>query len=153
MRLPGRDSDSGLSRVGVCLLGGLIGLAALFVGITWLALEGGEVATLYTSGASGVVHETRVWVVDSSGSVWVEAATTERPFYRDLLENPTVELERQAHRVPYVAGVVPGAEGHAKIRRLLRAKYGLADVWIGLLQDTSESVAIKLRPVAPRLDR
>jgi hypothetical protein len=37
-------------------------------------------------------------------------------------------------------------EGHAKIRRLLREKYGLADWWVGLFQDTSGSVAIHLRP-------
>jgi hypothetical protein len=41
---------------------------------------------------------------------------------------------------------VPGPEGHARIRDLLRAKYGLADVWINLLVDTSQSVAVRLVP-------
>ena len=40
----------------------------------------------------------------------------------------------------------PGAEGHEKIRGLLRRKYGWADRWVGAIVDTSSSVAIRLDP-------
>ena len=41
---------------------------------------------------------------------------------------------------------VGNPEGHRRIRELLAEKYGWADCWIGLLQDTSESVALRLEP-------
>jgi hypothetical protein len=39
---------------------------------------------------------------------------------------------------------LPNPSGHARIRMLLRRKYGWADAWVGLLQDTSESIAVRL---------
>ncbi len=42
----------------------------------------------------------------------------------------------------------PGAAGHRLIRSLLREKYGWADVWVGLIQDTSQSIAVRLLPEA-----
>ena len=44
---------------------------------------------------------------------------------------------------------VPGDAGHRRIRRLLAEKYGWADTWIGLLTDTSRSVAVRLDPRTP----
>ena len=43
---------------------------------------------------------------------------------------------------------VPGAEAHGHIRKLLRAKYGIADWWVGLLQDTTRSVAVRIAPAS-----
>jgi hypothetical protein len=43
-----------------------------------------------------------------------------------------------------VASVASDPEGHARIRRLLAARYGWADRWIGLLADTSHSRAVRL---------
>ena len=43
---------------------------------------------------------------------------------------------------------VPGPEPHGHLRALLRAKYGLADWWVGLLQDTSRSVAVRIAPAS-----
>jgi len=42
------------------------------------------------------------------------------------------------------AGLALEAE---RVRRLLAAKYGFADRWIGVLVDTSRSVAIRLEPL------
>jgi hypothetical protein len=49
--------------------------------------------------------------------------------------------EQHLHAVP-----LPGDGPHRKIRQLLRAKYGWADAWIGLIADTSRSVAVRLDP-------
>ena len=48
--------------------------------------------------------------------------------------------------VRYHASPVPNPEGHAHIRRLLAAKYGWADRWVALLQDTSQSIEVRLEP-------
>ncbi len=114
--------------------------------ITWWALEGHEVVVIHTVSAGGSSHATRVWIADERGFSWIEAATPERPFYRDLLTNPRVELDRHGQRSRYLAEPVPNPDGHRQIRQLLAAKYGIADCWIGLLQDTSRSLAIRLQP-------
>lgn len=117
---------------------------AAFVGVTALALEGSEVAVLRTVSPAGTTRETRVWVAEHDGALWVEAATPEREFDRDLLARPAAELARGDDALRVVARPQPGAEGHALVRSLLAEKYGWADCWVGLLQDTSRSVAVRL---------
>jgi len=126
----------------------LLALFALLtaVGIvTWAALESREVVILHTRGNDGVAKATRVWIADEGGYSWLEAPTTERIWYRHVLENPRVTVERGGRLLAYTAEPMPGPEGHAKIRSLLRAKYGCADAWVGLLQDTSHSIAVRLK--------
>lgn len=119
----------------------------LFGSGTWLALESQEVVVLRTRSDDGSFRETRIWVADSQGLLWIEAATPERSWYRELVANPRVELVRNGGTRSFMAEPMEGPEGHEQIRELLRAKYGFADRWVGLLQDTSRSVAVRLRPV------
>ncbi len=121
----------------------VIGVAA--GAITWWALEGSEVVVIHTVSAEGSPRATRVWIADEGTVSWIEAATPERPFYQDILTHPRVELDRNGQRSHYVAEAIPNPDGHHRIRQLLRAKYGLADYWIGLLQDTSRSQAMRLQ--------
>jgi hypothetical protein len=116
--------------------------ALAFAGVTWWALEGGEVGILGT--ASGRIH---VWPVDDdTGTTWIEAGNPERPFLRDVAADPTVELARDGVARRYRAEPIATPEAHDHIRALLRAKYGFADRWINLLVDTSRSVAVRLQP-------
>lgn len=124
----------------------LLAAAVLFGAVTWLALEGHEVVVLRTRTAAGDVRATRVWVVDDGGGPWIEAGNRERPFYQDLQGDPDVELVRSGAVRRYRAVPVPTDDAHARLRRLLAAKYGFADRWIALLVDTSASVAIRLEP-------
>jgi len=55
-----------------------------------------------------------------------------------------VDVEHAGRALRMVARPEPGVAGHERIRSLLRAKYGWADRWVALLQDTSRSVAIRL---------
>ncbi len=119
----------------------------LFGSGTWLALESQEVVVLRTRSDDGSFRETRIWVADSQGLLWIEAATPERSWYRELVANPRVELVRNGGTRSFMAEPMEEPEGHEQIRKLLRAKYGFADWWVGLLQDTSRSVAVRLRPV------
>jgi hypothetical protein len=125
----------------------VLAAAAVFAAVTLWALEGGEVAILRTDAADGAYTETRVWVADADGAAWIEAATPERGWYRVLASNATVVLVRDGAAVTYDATPQPGAAGHTRIRALLRAKYGWADAWVGMLQDTSRSIAVRLTPM------
>ena len=112
--------------------------------VTLVALEGREVVTLLTSDAAGVPRETRTWIVEDDDAVLVEAAHAERPFFRHLLRSPEVEIRRGGRVSSCRATPLPNPEGHARVRHLLAEKYGWADWWIGLLTDTSASIAVRL---------
>lgn len=122
-----------------------IAAAVLFGVVTLVALEGREVVVLRTRDAAGAARDTRTWIADAEGDAWIEAANLERPFLRDVGTRTDVALWRHGAWHPCTATVVAGPEGHARIRALLRARYGWADRWIGLLADTSASVALRLR--------
>jgi hypothetical protein len=126
------------------MLGTVLGIAVVFTGVTFLALEGREVVVLRTFDAQGKARETRTWVADEGGYTWIEAANPERPFLLQLQANPEVELHRGGTLHHCRAGATPNPEGHRRIRRLLAAKYGWADAWVALLTDTSESLAVRL---------
>jgi hypothetical protein len=129
------------------VLAALATAAVLFAGVTWLALEGNEVAVLRTRTPEGGFEETRVWVADANGDAFIEAATPERAWYQSLRMHPDVELLRDGEPFRYRASPEPGPEGRERIRALLREKYGWADWWVTLLQDTSDSVLIRLEPL------
>lgn len=122
----------------------LLGLAALFALVTLAALEGREVVVVRTSDGHGNVRETRTWIADHEGSLWIEAANPEREFYHHILANPEVGLRRDGEWHSYHAVPIATPEGHARIRELLARKYGWADRWVGLVADTSRSIAIRL---------
>jgi hypothetical protein len=109
--------------------------------LTLYAVEGSEVVVLRTAGGT---RSTRVWIADEAGVPLVEAATPERPFLRDLARDPTVTLVRGGRARRCRAAVLPNPEGHTRVRRLLRAKYGWADRWIALVTDLSRSVGVRL---------
>jgi hypothetical protein len=124
----------------------ILAVAALvaFAGITLYALEGQEVVVLRTTDDRGATRDTRVWIALEGDHAWIEAATPEREFYRDLLARPDAELIRRGATARVRAEPVPGPEARAHLRALLRAKHGVADWWVGLLQDTSRSVAVRI---------
>jgi len=118
----------------------------VFGAVTLLALEGKEVVQLRTTAQDGTTRSTRTWIADADGAMWIEAANPERPFLRDLQARPECKLLRGGQAHPVRAVPLPGERGHQKIRQLLAARYGWADVWVGLLTDTSRSVAVRLDP-------
>jgi hypothetical protein len=130
------------------LLGAVALAAAAFGAVTLVALEGVEVVQLRTAAPDGSVRTTRTWVADDEGATWIEAANPERPFLLDLQARPEVSLVRGGVVQRLRAVPVPGDAPHRRIRALLRAKYGWADAWVGLLADTSRSVAVRLEPAS-----
>jgi len=118
--------------------------ASVFGGVTLAALEGREVVVLHTFDAHGTSRKTRTWVADDAGYVWVEAANESRPFLHNIQANPDVELHRGGAMQRCRAVAMANPDGHERIRRLLAQKYGWADRWVGLLTDTSGSMAVRL---------
>jgi hypothetical protein len=117
-----------------------------FGATTWWMLESSDVAVLRTQPAGGSLRSTRVWYVEDGGAIWIEAATPERAFLGDVRRTPKVTLSTDDASSTYRAEVLDADSEHRRIRTLLRGKYGLRDWWIGLLQDTSRSVALRLHP-------
>jgi len=132
------------------ILGGLVILAAALAAFTGWTLEASDVAVLVTERPDGGVRETHVWWVAEEGALLLEAATPERAWLAEAVAAGEVELERDGRRERFRVERSDGPEGHARIRALLREKYGLRDAWVGLLQDTSRSVAVRLSR-APRV--
>ena len=129
-------------------LGGFAALAAGFVLFTGWALESGGVAVLTSYAADRSERETHVWYVEREGELWVEAGTPENAWYVDVQRDPRVTLTSTGPAGAYVAEPVRTPRAHANIRAWLREKYGLRDAWIGVLFDTSRSVAVRFVPVA-----
>lgn len=136
--------------VAVAAIVAVTGLVA-FAAVTLTALESRDVAILRTTSPDGGEHDTRVWFAEHDGALWVESATASRPFYLDLASEPelTIELrtspfDRTPRRLRGRAELVPEPGGHERIRALLARKYGWADAWVALLQDTSASRAVRI---------
>lgn len=126
-------------------------VAVAFGAVTVVALEGHTIAVLQTTQPDGSPRRTRVWFADNDGALWVEAATASRPFYLDLAANPAVTIETRSSPLQGQfttlrgkAELVPEPFGHRRIRELLAERYGWADDWVALLQDTSESRAVRI---------
>jgi hypothetical protein len=119
---------------------------ALFAGTTWWALESGGVAVVETRTPEGGLRATHVWYAEPAGELWLEAGTPENPWFRDVLADPQLGFRAGERQARYTARVIEDPAGRDRIRALLRQKYGLRDRWVGLLVDTSRSVAVRLVP-------
>jgi len=118
-----------------------------FLGVTYVALEGNDVATIHTLGENNSWRTTHVWVADAGdGSLWIEAATPDRSWLQDLRRTANVEVEHDGRTRRWHAVVVDDPEAQVHVRELLHEKYGWADTWVGVLQDTSQSVPVRLDP-------
>lgn len=125
----------------------LVSLLAALVLITGWALEWSGVAVLETSAADGSLRSTHVWFAEPDGELWLEAGTPENPWYLDARRDPEVAFSSFLRSGRFVAERVQDPGAHDRVRALLREKYGLRDWWIGVLFDTSRSVAVRLVPV------
>jgi len=127
-------------------------LLVAFAGTTLWALESDGVATITTHAPDGETRSTHVWFVDFDGELWLEAGTPENPWFTDMKRDPRIRFSAAGRSDDYLAEPVAGSETHTRLRQWLRDKYGLRDRWVGLLVDTSHSVAVRLHPAQPGSD-
>jgi hypothetical protein len=115
---------------------------------SYLAGEQVEVVQLRTHDDSGKEWTTQLWVVDLGDVTWVRVANPRRAWYRRLLVNPRVELERGGRVEPRLAIPDESPEAAVAVDEAFAAKYGLVDRWYGLLT-RRDPVPIRLVPVEP----
>ena len=133
------------------ILGAVAILAVAFGVTTWWALESDDVAIVETRTADGTARVTHVWYSETNGALWLEAGTPENGWFRDVLQNPALNLTIDGRLTRYVADPIVDPSGHQRIRSLMREKYGFRDRWVNLIVDTSRSVAVRLIPESARL--
>lgn len=121
----------------------LVGLLLLYIlGVVLASTFGGENVVLRTADVDGSTHQTRLWIQDMEGSVWLRAASPENRWYRRLAERPEVELKRHGQWRHYRA--IPMPHRTAEVSDAMARKYGWADWLIGLTRDRDAAVAIRL---------
>lgn len=119
-------------------------LVGLIVGVAKLT-EDMEVAVL-TTYQDGVAYHTRLWVLDDGFALWIRAGGTDRRWYRRLVGQPGIELERDELTRGYSAEPDPDPRSVARVNHLMREKYGVADAIFSAIHACSEPMPIRLRP-------
>jgi hypothetical protein len=119
--------------VGVCVALVLAHLALIEVGR--------EVVVVNEPTPTGVVHKARLWIVDEGKYSWIHPGSANAQWWiRHMDANPTVEIYRAGESRWYRAQ--PDPDAHARVHQLLREKYGIADVWVRLLEGTGTQSGI-----------
>jgi hypothetical protein len=115
--------------------------------VTWWALESGGVAIVETRAHDGTARFTHVWYAETDGELWLEAGTPENGWFVDIQGHPQLRLAIDDRSQRYTAKPIEDPSGHGRIRALMRGKYGFRDRWVGLVADTSRSIAVRLEPL------
>ena len=97
---------------------------------------GREVIVLHTQNDDGSWLETRLWIVDDGDVSWLHGSANSK-WERNLAARPEVEVTRAGATHRYRATQVPGP--HPRIHELMRAKYGVADVWVRFVGGDGEA--------------
>jgi len=145
----------------IIVLGIVVGVCVAYV-LAHLALieVGREVVVVSEPTPTGVLHKGRLWIVDEGKYSWIHPGSANARWWVQHMDaNPFVEIYRGGESRWYRAQ--PDPEAHAKVHRLLREKYGVADVWVRFLEgsDTQSgiingkkctTVPIRLEPIAAK---
>lgn len=127
---------------------GLVLLVAIVVGAMALAGEmGGEVVIISSTDERGVPFETSLWIVEYRGSPYLRAGDRESAWVQRLKKNPTIQMERRGETATYLAR--PDPVNTERISAIVAQEYGWADRLIGVMRDSSKSLAIRLEPAQP----
>ncbi len=133
------------------LVGALVTvILLLWGGMLLLAEYGGEVVDLRTTDASGETLETRLWILDDSGSAWLWAAAPGRRWLHHLRTHPQVEIVRGGEVLGYRAVPVETDEARQRIGCLTVWRYGVAAHALALIHQVvlrhaqNEAVPIRL---------
>jgi hypothetical protein len=112
----------------------VLGALPLLVAVgTHVAGEQIEVVVLRSFDGEGRGHDTKLWVVDHDGGVWVRARRPHLSWLERIRKNARVELVREGETVPYQAQLVETPEARAVINAAMAEKYGWIDRWYELI--------------------
>jgi len=124
------------------LLGTLFTIFLIVVAVEIIASESGEVVVVTTTDEHGTPGETRLWVLDHDGSVWLRAGSERSSWYQRMHRNPRVTVSRGGDT--FHADVVAVPELRDTINGLMNEKYGWADDYISLLFGRSTALPLRL---------
>ena len=130
----------------IALIQLVVMVAAAASGFTWWTLEVSGVGVLRTLGPDGSLRDSRVWYAEEGETAWVEAANGRRSYLADLGKDSRAWLERDHVESEMRASISNTPSDRAHVRKLMREKYGLRDLWAAFFADTSHSYAVKLVP-------
>lgn len=123
-------------------------VVALLTLVTVVALESGNVIRVETVNAqTQQLRETRIWFVHSGERIVLEAGKPDHPWVQDITQRNQLRLVGQGLDGDYQSRLL-GPDSHDAIRRLMRAKYGWRDIWVGWIFDTSRSRMVVVEPIA-----
>ena len=127
---------------------GVLAALVLALAIFYAALaESGEVVVLETRDARGVVHKTRLWVVDHEGAAWLRTGDPASPWLARLRVNPEVVVTRNGERREYRATVVEDPATRGSINALVLEKYGWREsVLRAAMMDPAGTTPIRMEP-------
>lgn len=131
-----------LKIVGI-IFGILLGLFILQA----VASESGEVVVVHTTDTNGEVAQTRLWVVDHEGAMWLRSGTPMAGWYQRMQANPNVLVVRAEQEFALTA--VPIVAMRDTINQKLNDKYGWADDVIEVFFGRDDAIAIRLDPRSP----
>ncbi len=116
---------------------GLIGTSCLIILAHIAIIEvGRDVVTLRTLNADGTTQETRLWIVEHDGDLWLHSKGD--AWEQRFQHNSAVEVVRAGVAGRYFAQ--PDRSQHLVVDQALRRKYGLADRWVRFLAPCDDSV-------------
>jgi hypothetical protein len=134
---------------GLKIAAGVVGgVLALVIGVL-ASSEMKEVVVLTTTDAAGSPQETRLWVVDDAGALWLRGSPG-RGWVTRVQANPEVVLKRGDAQTPYTAVPVDTPEQRERIEQRMREKYGTTDLLIMILEGSPQAFPVRLEPRAAR---
>lgn len=135
-------------RKALRVLAGIFALLLLCAVALYAASESGEIVVLETrDAATGGVRQTRLWVVDHEGSLWLRAGDPTSSWFRRLESQPDVTVTRGSEA--FAMRAVPTPEARDTINDLMHQKYGWADSLICFFMPREKKVPVRLLPVIP----
>ncbi len=127
---------------------GVVGVFVLVFVLQVVASETGEVVVVHTVDDQGEARETRIWVLEDQGKIYIRGG--DGGWTSRVVARPEISVEREGQRLE-VLGVLQQDDGtRRRVNRLFREKYGLRDAFISmLLGDSSREGAVVIE-VVPR---
>lgn len=101
---------------------------------------GKDVVVLHKMTGDGTTSPTRLWIIDGPDHSWLHHGWSGAVWIQHLQEEPFVTIERDGTAHRYLATADP--ESEAKVHRLLRHKYGLADQLVRFWWGTDTSTGL-----------
>ncbi|HEY8155650.1 MAG TPA: nitroreductase/quinone reductase family protein [Myxococcota bacterium] len=124
----------------------LLGVLPLLIAAgSFVAGERMEVVVLRTTDGHGHAHDTKLWIVDHDGHLWLRSVRPTLRWLERIRANPRVELVRRGETRAYTASIVESLDAKRAIDDAIAAKYGLIDRWYELLV-RHETIPIRLDP-------